>query len=416
MKLAPGSKGWISKYFDYIEKGELTLNIRTFEGLSLLKHLHWKFSRSGIIFGIPTRAIFGYKLDTSKWTDEEKLKVLLFESHLFTYLKLGGEVNKDVFVKTVLEFYGKHNSDTVQSIFSFLSKSSPEETLEKILSKRVDIKTNIIGSKWWVNSLNNGFVYLDVILFHDFLNSDDKDAIKSYFDYAVNALTVLILAIHADGKVEEGEKDMFQLFLASAHLSEGRRTIVKTLFKEGAKFEDIQEFVHRNWLLKRYLMDIALLSVYSKNEKSSEELAFIEKLSQFLSIPETELDESTMFIENYLLANQEDMEVFTGMPAYEKVYDSFTAKWKKILLRNKDKVAKELSESKELVGLIQASMVRDLSKEEKKTMNRQLKDLLKTMPAVTIFLIPGGAILLPMMVKLIPDLLPSAFQDNKLEE
>lgn len=416
MKLSPGSKGWISKYFNYVEKGQLILKVDHFKEISPLKHSHWTFSRSGIIFGIPTRAIFGHPLDTTHWTEVEKLKVLLFEAHLFTYLKNGADLDKEKFVETLLEFYGEHHSEGVKSFFSFLSKESPEEILEKILSKRVDIKTNIIGNKWWVNSLNNGLAYIDVILFHDFIDTENEHAIKSYADFALNILTVLTLAIHADGEVDEGEKDMFDLFLASANLSEGHRNIAKKYFKEGATFSDIQDFAHRNWLFKRYLMDIALLSVYSKEEQSKEDKEFIQTLREFLDISEDELNENIMFIERYLLANKEGVEVFSGTPAYEKVLDSFTSKWKKILLRNKDKFAQELSESKELLALMKKSMSDELSKEEKKKVKTQLKDLLKTMPSVTIFMIPGGSILLPMMVKLIPDLLPSAFQDNKLEE
>lgn len=417
MVLAPGSKGWISKYFSLIEKGEFSIEIQNTQKLNPLKYLHWTFSHSGIVFGIPTHAIFDHQLSTKKWTNEEKLKVLLFEAHLFTYLLNNEKFDKKEFVRQLLVFYEKHQSSSFQSIFSFFSKNTPEEILENILSKRVDIKLDIIGNKWWVNSLNNGFAYLDVILFHDFLTSNNTDAIKNYANFAQNALTVLILAIYADGKVDEGEKDMFQLFLASAHLSDGHRNIIKERFKKGASFDDLPTSIHRNWLLKKYLMDVALLSVYSSREELVEsEKEFIEKLRKFLSIPKDELEESSMFIENYLLANKEATEVFTGIPAYEKVLDNFSSKWKKILLRNKDKVAKELSESKELVGLIKDSMVRELSSEEKKRMNRQLKDLLKTMPAVTIFLVPGGSILLPMMVKLIPDLLPSTFRDNKLEE
>jgi ABC-type proline/glycine betaine transport system permease subunit len=65
--------------------------------------------------------------------------------------------------------------------------------------------------------------------------------------------------------------------------------------------------------------------------------------------------------------------------------------------------------------LLSQSTVRDLSKEESKQLQEQLIDVIKTIPSLAIFMLPGGALLLPLFVKLIPKLLPSAFDDNRIE-
>jgi hypothetical protein len=43
-------------------------------------------------------------------------------------------------------------------------------------------------------------------------------------------------------------------------------------------------------------------------------------------------------------------------------------------------------------------------------------DIVKSMPSLAIFLLPGGAFLLPLVLKVIPDLIPSAFRDNEVEK
>ena len=48
-------------------------------------------------------------------------------------------------------------------------------------------------------------------------------------------------------------------------------------------------------------------------------------------------------------------------------------------------------------------------------MKSQFKDVLKSVPSLAIFMIPGGAILLPLVLKIIPDLLPSAFKENQID-
>ena len=54
--------------------------------------------------------------------------------------------------------------------------------------------------------------------------------------------------------------------------------------------------------------------------------------------------------------------------------------------------------------------------DEKKKVKKQLLDICKTVPSLTIFLLPGGALLLPILIKFIPKMLPSAFNENSDED
>jgi len=59
-----------------------------------------------------------------------------------------------------------------------------------------------------------------------------------------------------------------------------------------------------------------------------------------------------------------------------------------LILRNKKRLIKEISESKDLMVLLGQS-------------------------SLAIFILPGGSLLLPLLIKFIPQLLPSAFNENK---
>ena len=74
-----------------------------------------------------------------------------------------------------------------------------------------------------------------------------------------------------------------------------------------------------------------------------------------------------------------------------------------------------MKQSKELVSLIKKSTTKELTKEEKELVKTQFKDIIKSMPTLAIFMLPGGALLLPLVLKIIPDLIPSAFRDNEIE-
>jgi len=82
-----------------------------------------------------------------------------------------------------------------------------------------------------------------------------------------------------------------------------------------------------------------------------------------------------------------------------------------LLQKNKNSLVQELHESKELVVLLTLSTTRKLNDEEKGKVKEQLLDICKSIPAFTVFMLPGGALLLPLLIKAIPNLLPSAFRD-----
>lgn len=89
---------------------------------------------------------------------------------------------------------------------------------------------------------------------------------------------------------------------------------------------------------------------------------------------------------------------------------------KVLLTRNKLRLYQELSQSKEAMYLIKKSTKTKLNDEEKEKIKIQLLDICKSIPALAVFLLPGGAILLPLLIKLIPDILPSAFRDDPTKE
>jgi hypothetical protein len=88
---------------------------------------------------------------------------------------------------------------------------------------------------------------------------------------------------------------------------------------------------------------------------------------------------------------------------------------KESIQKNKKRLAKELRESKELLQLLKKSTYKKLSDEEKTKVKEQLLDICRGIPAFTIFMLPGGALLLPLLIKLIPDILPSAFKEDSKE-
>jgi len=376
-----------------------------------------RFLRSGIVFGFPVKRIFANELKDSKWTQNEKLKVLLFESLLLIYLMENSEepLDPEKFKASLLSFYAEHNASGLSKVFGLFMKETPDERLENILTQRLSVKSKLIEGQYWLGYLSNTFVYLDIVLYRNFLKNR-KETLSNYNELANNALVAITMAAYSDDIITDQEKAMFKVFLSSANLKDSEERVAKLRFKHGASLADFSEIAKSNVLFRRFLIDITALTIFVNQERLPEEIQFFNEMCDFLDVPKKEVHNAMTMIENFVLQNSSQMSLLSSRSSYEKLYGSVSKRWIKVLSRNSDKLALELKESKELVQLIRKSTSDELSKEEKELVKSQFMDIVKSMPALAIFMLPGGALLLPLILKIIPDLVPSAFRDNELDD
>ncbi|MDX1446630.1 LETM1-related biofilm-associated protein [Lishizhenia sp.] len=414
--LSPGAKGWVKKYEQLLDEGMFTITEVKPVHISTDEHLRLESIRTGLAFGFPTQLLYANTLPQDQWTVEEKLKVLLFESLLSVYIMECKVYSKEDFLQKVLGFYKKHDSRSILNFYKKLIPESDYDKLEKILDKRIGIRKTM-ENKLWVNYLNNSVVYLDVLLFKKYLTSPENTLQVNYKQRVTTLLKTIIMAVNSDNNVAKREKMLFDVFLASANLKEEERKSMNKLFKEGElSFKDLDSCHQEDWIFKHYLLDVCSLCIFADNDAADEELKFLQDFCKHYRIPLDELPNSIALVETFLLENQHKIAFLKESSQYDKLFSNLSRRWIKILSRNKDKLAQELKQSKELVFLINKSMKEELTAEEKDKVRVQFLDIVKTMPALAIFMLPGGAILLPLVLKVIPDLVPSAFKNNALDD
>jgi hypothetical protein len=411
---SPATKGWIQKYLElYNEK---VINADKFLSARTIQELHAQFVESGLIFGFASSFLIYKDIDTSRLTNEEQLKLLLFEAMLIVYSfenKIQ-PVDTVKFIDTLTQFYKNQSTGAVQKLFSFFIKESVEERLESIFAKRVAAPQNIFESTLAINNFSNAFIYLDIIQFHDFITHNS--VIETHEDYAMLAMKSVILAAKSDNEIESREKVIFNVFLNSIDFSNSQEKNLSNLLEESFELNDLEIKPSTSWVAKRYILELAALLIYSKNEIEISEKTFLDSFTKKLGFEVKDLDEIIIEVQRFVLQHEDKIHFLQDASGIEKYYSGVSEKFVKVLGRNKDKLAVELSQSKELVNLISKSTTRELTKEEKAKVKTQFKDLVKSVPALAIFLLPGGAVLLPILLKVIPSLVPSAFRSNELND
>jgi hypothetical protein len=411
--LNPGAKNWLNKYLDLAESGAFTIGRKVCHGNTASECIHASVFSTGLVFGYPARFLF-YHDDHEKWTLDERLKLLLFEHMLLDHLIYHDtdKLDRDMFVQDLIDFYSGYHTNSVLNVFRFFVKESHTIKLEQVFTRRVQIR-KVYSQKFWVNYLCNSLVFLDVLAFRDFLKKGNTLA-YNYTEYADGVLRTIILASRIDGSIDAQEKTIFDVFLASALIDDEQRTSYIHLLRDDIERTQRLDRIDRAQplLYRLYLLDIAVLTIFSDLQALDVEMDFLEQLRIHLHLEEDHLDQSIALIQAFVIQHNHKVTFLQENSAYEKLFNSFSARWVKILGRNKDKLVAELSESKELIALVKKSLTQELSEDEKTKVSEQFKDIVKSMPALAIFMLPGGALLLPIILKIIPTLLPSAFRDN----
>jgi hypothetical protein len=161
-----------------------------------------------------------------------------------------------------------------------------------------------------------------------------------------------------------------------------------------------------------YLLDLTCMAIYSDEKIEIDELSFLSKLGLQLNLKDHQIQTSVEFLFEFVFIHKKNIDYFHFSNPLNHFYKNNQKTVKLLLSRNKNRLSKEIIQSKELVYLITQSTKRELSSEEKNKVKAQLYDIFKSIPSLAIFALPGGGVLLPIIIKFIPQLLPSAFNEN----
>lgn len=414
--LSPGSKNWIPKFFQLLEKGVISLDQELIQNAEA-DLTHFVSHRTGLVYGNAIHLLFSNQLDTSKYTSDEKLKLLLFETLLFTYLRKNqGVFDKDAFLDNLLTFYGDTKEGGVFAWFDRVFTGKTNLNIEEILAQRIQVKSTFFGANYWLNHLSNAFVFLDVVLYRAFLDGQIHSFTRHYESYASSLMNGVIYAAYTDNNAEDKEQRVLWHFLASTELNKASKARFENRILTGVTLRVVKKECVLDTLLSKFTLELGLFLIQGTHPLSDSELKKLKALGHALDLSDRDIQESREMCNAYMLQNQTELLALQSESETGFVFKSFSQRWIRILGRNKDKLIQEMRESKELMALIQKSTKEELSAEEKEQVRTQFLDLLKSMPSLALFLLPGGSLLLPLILKLVPELMPSAFKVNEIEK
>jgi hypothetical protein len=393
MQINPSINGWIEKYLHQFAN--------EISHYASDEDFFVACQKSGLIYGYVVNYHLNCNIDDAKWDTEEKIKVG-FLSTLFALYKTKRGSSDSKFIETLIQFYNQISKGKFSFMKMVLPDANSFQKLESIINERLQTNDNFV-TKNFTHMVTNAMLFIDVLAFEFYLKNDTI-SLEFFKELERKCMALIMLSLNV--KIDKSEYDsmllkMFENSLRYSKVSKiNEAEIIEVIF-EG----------NRTTLESLYLYEVAHMTLLSDGIVYENEQYFLDNFCSKLNLNKTTQNTGYELVE-FIRKHQKELPFFNLNHPVKQFYTNTQDNIGKLISRNKTRLIKELSESKELVKLLRKSTQTDLSFEEKKKVKKQLLDICKTIPSLTIFLLPGGGLLLPILVKFIPQLLPSAFNEN----
>jgi len=388
----PSSSGWIRKLESEIALNNLFLKFNEEEFYNALRI-------SGFIYG-SNQNVAAQVVQKKNLTEEEICKINLC---LALYYAHHNSKISQPFVDSVINFYSEI-SDIKTSFFKdLLGGTKSYEQLEKIIHKRIQIDANVL-TKNFNYFIINALLYADVLAYQRYLKQDSF-SVNYIKKLEASIVTITLDVLNSKEEKNEYDESLIRLFQSSLRFNENNNLDYK---KSVANITTAEE--------RYYILDLACMATWSDQTIDIDEQYFLEKLGTDLHLNISRINQAIKTVNQFYTLNKDNIALLSSKNVVQSFYNNSSKMVKKLISRNSKRLYQELKDSKELMVLLSQSTTRDLSRDEQQKVQEQLLDIFKSIPSLAIFMLPGGALLLPLVVKFIPKLLPSAFDENRIDD
>lgn len=383
----PSARGWLKKLLKSLEKEQ-------YQSLTLLD-FYPKLKLSGFIYGSNVAVVYNF-LSSSDYNQEERCKIN-FTLALYVVYQSHGDFQTD-FKNSIISFYEKIGFYKTNFLREIIGSDA-----ESIIHKRIQIDDNVLTKNFNLFA-TNALLFMDVLAFDQFLSTSKN--INAYLLSLENSVQKIVSsALNSKAKKNKYDFSLIKLLEASSRQSkQGYRSYDEIQSKDFSKLETL------------YLLDLVCMATWSDKQIDNSEQQFLDDFGSKFNLSTSEISSAVDAVNTFYEAYKSDIALLSTKNLATRFYDHSSGMVKKLIVRNSKRLYQELKESQELVMLLSQSTIRDLNQVEQKKMQEQMMDLLKSIPSLAIFMLPGGAFLLPLFIKFIPKLLPSAFDDNRIED
>ncbi|MEQ8304368.1 MAG: hypothetical protein RIB47_13315 [Cyclobacteriaceae bacterium] len=423
--MKPNEKGWLAEYLSF-RKELLGGLVEESKKTSHPEHsLYRVIQPTGLMYG---RAVEVMDHPASKdWDERDRMKILLAESLISSSLLFNDKPVKnsedlsEVMTRTlgsIANFYNNIFPElATPSKTLFGRRKTPLELAEKILDKRIASTSRFTGN-FWAQFFHNSLLFLDIFIFGQWIHTNADRIVSDFFKYEREELRFSIIKIiaaasHANRTIEFEERKLLEFFLQSADLSVQKKKEAKEIFENGIEIDAINLPTNNSWILKKFFLEMAILTIWADKKVERTEEDFLAKLCSYLEFSEEDLENSLIAIEGFVLEHWEELGYLQNKHDFNQVSEKFIQRLSRLTQNNKNRIISEVQDSQRLMDLLKKAKSAELEESEKEEVQGLMLTVLKTIPTFVIISLPQRYLTLPVLMKILPS---SIFSESLKDE
>lgn len=228
-----------------------------------------------------------------------------------------------------------------------------------------------------------------------------------------HAISATIGLLSADGTLDDDEQRLMEALIKAARLDETDNDMFREELADPMSVDALAAAID-DPIEQRGVMRILLFAANINGETVPAEQRFLETLRVAFAIAPAEYDQFEL---EALAACQQERSLFQRLSrrsVLERLRQRFSDKLEDLVRDNAARIWGEVRETSELGQLLVKAGVEPLTPDEKDKIRSQLLDLCRAVPALALFVVPGGSILLPLLARHLPfNILPSNYLDDQ---
>lgn len=410
----PSKKGWLQEYLNFRKDKLKDYHSDKLKAALPEQALYRIIQPTGLMYGQSISALD--HPDSVKWKEKDRLKILLAESLIGSAIVFADKsVNKDEgFVEvvnrtidSVNSFYNQVFPELATSDKTWFGKQrTPNEVAEQILDKRIDAIVKSTDN-FWVKFFNRSLLFLDIYTFSQWVHTRGDQVVADFFKYQreelrLSVVKVITSAAHANKTVEFEERKLLDYFLQSAGLSSEKKKEARDIFEQGVEIEGIELPTNNSWILRKYYLEMAILTIWADKQVERAELEFLNRLAKHLSFSKDDLETSIIALEGFVLQHWVELGDLQDKVAFEQMSDQYIQRVAGMARQHKPRLLMETKGNKKIISLLKQANTDELTMDEKLALRDELIGILKVIPNFNVLSLPQRFLSLPVLMKILP--------------
>lgn len=245
----------------------------------------------------------------------------------------------------------------------------------------------------------------------------DEELVESVRAQAAMRKVYLVEAViamaQADHRITKVEKRLLENVIEIMQLPKDEEEM---LWAQLESPMDVGELGQRleDPMTRRFIFVQLVLQSLLEGAQDMLEHSFIETFGTALGLSQEQQVRYETEAYAFLEENPDLIDAFELTGVLRRFKNSLGRQYESIIAANLAKIVEEIRQTGELAKLLakDASSSEELTPEEREKIREQILDILKSIPALGLFAIPGGSLLLPIVMRLLPfDIMPSSFSE-----